>query len=199
VPKDRWEVAVEAGWSLWDGGRTTARTVAEEAHATTALAELDARLHEVKVEVADAFFSAALLQERLREAEALLTDLEARLREVRAQVAAGTALPGDTALVRAELLGARQRVDEMAAGRRAALDVLEELTGGRYPDDEVLVLPDLDERIQAVEPPGSDLGGARSPAAGPRAPAMATTWTRSSSSPPCSPTRPPSPTGSRLA
>jgi len=150
VPKDRWEAALQAEWSLWDGGRTATRTAAEEARSTAAVAELDARLHEVRVEVAEAFFSVALLQERQREAQMLLDDLDARLTEVRAQVEAGAALPGDTALVRAELLGAGQQVDELDAGYRAALDVLGELTGRVYPADEVLRLPELDDRVAVL-------------------------------------------------
>lgn len=149
-PKDRWEAAAGAEWLLWDGGRLDARARAEAARRDAALAELDARLHGVRTGVAEAYYSALLLQERLAETAALLQDLEARLGEIRARVEAGAALPGDTAVVRAELLGARQRADALAAERRAALDVLSERTGRALDPDDVLSLPELENALAAL-------------------------------------------------
>lgn len=149
-PKDRYETTLGADWLVWDGGRTQARQGVEEARLDAELAMLDAELHDVRVQVSDAFFGALLAQERLREGRLLLEDLDARLTEVRAQVRAGTGLPGDTAVVRADLLGARQRVDALEAERRAALDVLGELTGRTLDDAEPLALPELDAAVGAL-------------------------------------------------
>ncbi len=162
-PKDRWEAAARTEWLLWDGGRLGARADVETARRDAALAELDARLHTVRTEVAEAYYSALLVQERLAEVDGLLEDLEARLTEVRARVRAGAALPGDTAVVRAELLGARQRADALEADRRAALDVLSDRTGRALGPGHVLSLPDLEAALAALPPallrpgdPGAD-------------------------------------------
>lgn len=169
-PKDRYETSLEASWLLWDGGRLSARGRVEEARRDAALAALDAELHEVRTQVSEAFFGALLAQERLREARTLLDDLDARLAEVRARVAAGTGLPGDTAVVRAELLAARQQVDALEAEHRAALDVLGQLTGRTLTPAEVLVVPVLEARVTAVAVLGgrgaADAGGTRTGAPG---------------------------------
>lgn len=146
-PKDRYEGSLDATWLLWDGGRLATRGDVERARRDAALATVDAELYELRGAVSDAFFGALLAQERLREAGVLVEDLEARLDEVRAGVAAGAALPGDTAVVRAELLLAGQRVDALDAERRTAMAVLEHLTGRRVGPGDVLVLPDFDAAL----------------------------------------------------
>lgn len=146
-PKSRFEAAVEAQVTLWDGGVLASRREVERARLQAAQAQLAAQLHPLRMEVAEAFFAAFLLQERMAEAGTLLDDLEARLAMVRAQLRAGAALPGDTAALRAELLGAAQQRDELAADRRAALRVLAQLTGRDAGEADVLALPDLDDRM----------------------------------------------------
>ncbi|HEX6912592.1 MAG TPA: TolC family protein, partial [Longimicrobium sp.] len=142
-PRSRFEAALEAQVTLWDGGVLAGRREVERARLQGAQAQLAAQLHPLRMEVAEAFFAAFLLQERMAEVGTLLDDLEARLAMVRAQLRAGAALPGDTAALRAELLGAVQQRDELAADRRAALRVLAQLTGREVGEGDVLALPDL--------------------------------------------------------
>lgn len=142
-PKSRYEAALEAQVTLYDGGVLSGRRDVERARLQTAQAQLAAQLHPLRMEVTEAFFAAFLLQERMAEAGTLLDDLEARLAMVRAQARAGTALPGDTAALRAELLGAAQQRAELAADRRAALHVLAQLTGREVGDADVLALPGI--------------------------------------------------------
>lgn len=146
-PKDRYEIALNVDWSAFDGGARGARRDAERADLAAQLAELTATLHPLRMQVLDAYFNALLLQEGVREIDALIDDLDARLREVRAQVTAGAALPGDTAALRAELLTAMQQRAELAADRRAVLDVLSQLSGRTIAPDDVLALPALDTEI----------------------------------------------------
>ena len=146
-PKSRFEAALEAQVTLWDGGVLAGRREVERARLQAAQAQLAAQLHPLRMEVAEAFFAAFLLQERTAEVGTLLDDLEARLAMVRAQVRAGAARPGDTAALRAELLGAAQQRDELAADRRAALRVLAQLTGRDVGEGDVLALPDRGDQM----------------------------------------------------
>lgn len=149
-PKSRYEARLDVEQLLYDGGRLSRERDVEEAHLRTELARITAELYPLRAEVNQAFFRALLLQERLDEIEALTEDLRARLTLLRAQVREGTALPGDTAVVRAELLGAEQKRSEALADRRAALSVLAELVGRPIRDDDVLVLPDLAPEVAHV-------------------------------------------------
>jgi outer membrane protein TolC len=146
-PKARYEAALEAQVTLYDGGVLGERRNLEYARLRAEEAWIAAQLHPLRMEVTEAFFAAFLLQERAAEAGTLMDDLEARLTMVRAQVRNGAALPGDTAVLRAELLGAGQQRAELAAGRRAALAVLAQLTGRAAGESDVLALPELGGRM----------------------------------------------------
>lgn len=146
-PKERYELALNAGWLLYDGGVVGARRDAERARLATARARLAVELFPLRIEVNESFFRALILQERLREISLLIEDLEARLAEVRDHVRAGAALPGDTAAVVAEVLRAVQHRDEVAADRRASLAVLSKLTGRAIAEGHVLDLPDLTAEV----------------------------------------------------
>lgn len=156
-PKNRYELALNASWVLFDGGVVGGRRDVERAELAAAKARLAAELYPLRMEVMEAFFGALLLQQRVREQDALIEDLQARLSEVREHVGAGTALPGDTAAVKAEVLGAMQGRSEVAANRRASLAVLRELTGREIMEADVLALPELASAVAA----GSDERGLR--------------------------------------
>jgi outer membrane protein TolC len=152
-PKSRIEGALEAQYTLYDGGVLDERRRLERVRLQTAQAQLAAQLHPLRMEVTEAFFAAFLLQERMAEVGTLMEDLEARLDLVRAQVRGGAALPGDTAALRAELLGAAQQRAELAADRRAALAVLGQLAGRAVGEADVLALPELGGVPAADEAP----------------------------------------------
>ena len=114
-----------------------------------ALAEAQARirttLFALRQEVDDAFFAAALLQERETQVTLAITDLEARLREARLRVERGNGVAQRGRVIEATLLQ-RRRGDQLRAGRRAALARLAELTGRSLTQDDRLVLPDAGAR-----------------------------------------------------
>lgn len=149
-PKDRSEATLGVQWMVWDGGLARARQDLETSRLSTAVSTLDATLYRVRVEVSEAFFSALLLQEAVRETDALIEDLEARLTEVRARVAAGAALAGDTALLRAEVLRADQQREALRADRSASLDVLALLTDVTVSESTTLSAPALSQQMESL-------------------------------------------------
>lgn len=139
-PHERVEAALGAEVLLYDGGSVGARREAERAHLAAERAALAAELHPLRMEAAEAYYGALLLQERLRESVVLAEELDARLAEARAAVAAGAALPGDTAALRAELLRVALRQAELRADRLASRAVLGSLAGRQLPEGAVLAL-----------------------------------------------------------
>jgi outer membrane protein TolC len=118
------------------------------------LAEQQARvrtaLFTLRQQVNDAFFAAALLQERVGALQAVIADLEARLNEVGTRVRQGVAIPAESATVEATLLQRQQDRDELAANRRAALARLSTLTGRQIGESQALALPDLWREVEAA-------------------------------------------------
>jgi outer membrane protein TolC len=153
LPKDRWQTTLDLEQRLYDGGDVARRRAVEEARYAEAEAEVDVALYELRSEVNSAFFSAFLLDKRVREFEALVTDLEARLAAVRARVDAGAALGRDAAEIEAELVRAQLRRDEARASRRASLAILSDLIASPVDTAAVLMLPEAEpERSAPTEP-----------------------------------------------
>lgn len=155
APHERYEVALGVEQAIFDGGEVAGRRAVERARRAEERARLASTLHELKAQVAEAYFAALSLDSRVAEQDLLVEDLDARLRETRARVDAGVALQGAAALLEAERLRAEQHIDGLRADRRAALAVLERLTGreltaGEEADrpapraDRPLTLPELD-------------------------------------------------------
>ena len=145
-PKERWEALLGVEQRLLDP-TAAPRAEVERARLQVERAELSAALHPLRAEATEAFFSAWLLQARLAESRTLADDLEARLTVARAAWREGAALAGDTAALRAELLRVEVEREGIAAGRRAALAVLADLTGRPVDEGSVLLLPGLDAAV----------------------------------------------------
>jgi len=114
------------------------RRALERAGLAESEARLEVTLHALRIEAIEAFFAAALMQERAAAIEATITGLEAALDVAAARVREGTALRSEESGLRAELLRRRQDADEARAERIAALEIVGELTGIAIATDAVL-------------------------------------------------------------
>jgi outer membrane protein TolC len=119
------------------------RRAAERAQLAESEARVRTSLFALRQEVNEAFFAAALLQERAGAIATAIADLERRLGETAVRVREGAALPGDTAAIKAVLLRRRQDELELRANRRAALARLAALSGRSIAESDTLALPDL--------------------------------------------------------
>lgn len=150
VPKDRYEAALEVEQVLYDRGLIGGRRDVERARTIETQAHLATTLHELRREVDRAYFSAIALAAQSDEIALLIADLEARLGQARSGVESGVRLPGEAARIEAELLRARQRLDEVHGDRRAAISVLSNLSGDRVEEETVLPLPMLEAEVAAT-------------------------------------------------
>lgn len=142
APKDTLDGYVRFEQPLLDPTRD-ARIAAERARLAEAQQRVRVATYGLRQEVTDAFFAAALLQEKEAQLATVLTDLEARLNETRVRVDERTALPGDAAAIEATLLQRREELAELRANRKGALARLSEVTGKTLTLDDALVLPEL--------------------------------------------------------
>jgi outer membrane protein TolC len=149
APKDTYDAYVRVEQSLIDPTIRSRRAV-ERAELEVAQARVRTALFGVRQDVNDAFFAAALLQERASALAATIGDLETRLRETAARVREGTALIDDASAVEAILLQRQQDAAQIRANRRAALARLGELTHRRIAEDDVLALPELTAEVAAT-------------------------------------------------
>jgi outer membrane protein TolC len=146
IPHDSYDAHMSVEQRLFDP-TIGPRRAAEHARLAEEEAGVRTTLYGVRREVNESFFTAALLQSRADELNAMITDLEAQLRVVQARVQEGAALAGEAATIEAELLRRRQDAEELRADRTTALTVLGDLAGRTIHDTDVLALPDLDTAV----------------------------------------------------
>lgn len=145
-PKGTVDASVRLDQRLYDP-TIQPRLAVEKARLSESQARIRTALFALRQEVNDAFFAAALLQERSRALAATLADLEARLRETNVRVREGAALASDAASVEAALLQRRQDDDALLASRIAALKRLANLTGRELGENDPLAAPDLNVAV----------------------------------------------------
>jgi outer membrane protein TolC len=142
APKDNYDLYGRVEQRLFDTS-VKAQTAVERAQLLEQQARVRAAVYAIRQQVNDAFFAAAMLQQRANVVAATVTELEGRLRESNARVREGTALPADAAAIEATLLQRQQDADELRANVRAALARLSTITGRPVAPDSIPVIPDL--------------------------------------------------------
>lgn len=141
-PHENYDARVVAQQRLYDPAIAPRRAV-EDAQLAESQARLRVSLFGLRQNVNDVFFASLRAQEQIAELQTTITDLEAHAHVAESRVREGAALPSEELALRAELLRRRQSVAEFAATRRAALEVLADLTGQSLDSVSVLGTPDL--------------------------------------------------------
>jgi outer membrane protein TolC len=145
-PKATYDSFLRIEQRLFDPARGP-QSALERAQLGEQHARVRTALFALRQQVNDAFFAAALLQERANAVRAVIVDLEARLKEIDSRVGEGTAIPAESAAVQAALLQRQLDLEELTANRRAALAVLSTLTGRQVNETQTLAIPDLAARV----------------------------------------------------
>ncbi len=120
-----------------------ARRADQRAQLAESQAQVRTSLYALRREVNDAYFTAALLGERLRLLESAIGDLAVRLTDATARLREGSSLPSDSAAIAATILLRRQDELDLLAARHAALMRLGALAGRSIGDSAALGLPEL--------------------------------------------------------
>lgn len=126
--RDSYDARLDVRQPIFDPTIGSRRSL-ERASQAEVEARIETALYRLRTEAIEAYFAAALLQERAAAIDATVEGLEAALDVAAARVREGTALRSEAAELRAELLRRRQDGDEARVDRLAALQVLRELTG----------------------------------------------------------------------
>jgi len=140
-PHDPYDAPLGVQQSLFDP-TTSARRNVERAQLAESQAQTRTTLFGLRQEVNEAFYTGAVINQRLAEVGSAIVDLTARLRETVIRLREGAALPGDTAAIAATLLQREQDRMQLEGDRRAAVARLSELVGHPVSERAALVVAD---------------------------------------------------------
>jgi outer membrane protein TolC len=142
APKENVDISGRVEQRLFDRS-IAAQAAVERAQRVEQQARVRTAMFGIRQQVNDAYFAAALLQQRVNVVSATSRELEGRLQEANARVREGTSLPADAAAIEAALLQRQQDESELRANISAALARLATIVGRPIAADAVPVLPDL--------------------------------------------------------
>ena len=148
-PHDTYDARLSAQQRLYDPS-ISARRAIERAQTAESQSRVRTALYSITESVNTAFFAALRSQSQIAELETTVADLDAQLAVAGARVAEGTALPGESNTLRAEILRRRQAVAEQRAMRRAAIAILSDLVGQQIDSAAALSPPDLNAEVASA-------------------------------------------------
>ncbi|HEX6575286.1 MAG TPA: TolC family protein [Gemmatimonadaceae bacterium] len=140
--KDTYDAYAAVQQRIYDPSLRSRHSV-ERAQLAESQARVRTAIYSLNESANSAFFIALRAQSQIAELETTVTDLEAQLQVASSRVKAGTALASESNALQAEILRRRQSVAQQRAARKAALEVLSDVTGQAIDTSIALATPDL--------------------------------------------------------
>lgn len=147
VPRTNVQLALEAGYLVYDGGLREARLALERSRLEVDQQQLKTELYALREKVEKAYFGALLIQEQQKIVELTRADIAAKAAQLEAAVQNGVALESDLKKLQVELLKLDATLEALESDRRAALAVLLSLTGLEPGAAPKLELPAFEENL----------------------------------------------------
>ena len=110
--KLQYKVGVDLSQTIWDGGASKSRREIARADNAEHQAALDVQLYAIRERVEGLFFGVLLVEEQIKQTQAVLTLLQSNLDRMRAMKANGTAMQSDVDMVEAQYLSASQQLTQ---------------------------------------------------------------------------------------
>ena len=129
IRKDQYKVAIDVSQNIWDGGQSKANRVIAEAEAAEQHSRVDVSLYDLQTRIQNLYFGILLLDERIAQTETLINVLDANLNRMRTYYKNGVATQSDVDAVEAELLTARQTLNQVEASQASYRRMLEVFIG----------------------------------------------------------------------
>lgn len=129
IRKEQYRAAIDVSQTIWDGGHSRARRALTEADEEEQHRRVDVDLYALMSRIDDLYFGILLLDARTAQTETRIGLLESNLARLRVCVGNGVAMPSDADAVEAELLTARQLLDQIGSSRASYRRMLELFIG----------------------------------------------------------------------
>ena len=129
ISRDQYKIAVDVSQHIWDGGKSKADKAIAEAEAEEQRSRVDVSLYELQSRVDNLYFGILLLDERKAQTEALIEVLASNLARLQTYYKNGVAMQADVDAVEAELLTARQSLEQVESSRASYRRMLEIFIG----------------------------------------------------------------------
>jgi outer membrane protein TolC len=141
ISKDQYKVYGEINQTLYDGGAVRTQIAIQKTNANVETQKLEVELYKLNERVNQIFFSVLMLDEQLKQNALLANDIQLGIKKIQAFINNGTAFKSNGNTLKAELLKTGQRTTELAANRKAYLEMLGLLINRDLSDSTTLAKP----------------------------------------------------------
>jgi len=141
LSKDQYKGTLDLVQPIYDGGIIGTQKKLQHATTNVESQRVEVDLYQLKLKVTAYFFTALLMEENIRLMNLVKEDLGNNIKKVSAQAENGIATNSNVDILKAELLKTSQKVIEFNATRKAALQMLEILTGTAIAENTSLAKP----------------------------------------------------------
>lgn len=124
VTKDRYNAYAELQQTIWDGGISKSNKTLEEAILRSNLSELEVELYQLNQQVAQAFFTAFIVDQQKAVLEAQIKTLNERLKMVESGIRNGVIEKSAALVLQAEILSLEQNTIQLDAAKSTAVQML---------------------------------------------------------------------------
>ncbi|MCH5327397.1 MAG: TolC family protein [Coprobacter sp.] len=140
--KDQYKIALDIYQNIWDGGQNRARREEIKAGAEEQRRAAEVDLYALEERIDDLYFGILLLDGQIEQAEAKLTLLRRNFDKIQSYCRNGAAMQADADAVEAEMLAAKQMLEQATLSRLCFRQMLE-LFIGRPLNDTRLPVPEV--------------------------------------------------------
>lgn len=141
LSKDQYKGTLDIVQPVYDGGVISTQKKLQHATTNVESQRVEVDLYQLKLKVSGYFFTALLMEENIRLMNLVKEDLGNTVKKVSAQAANGIATNSNVDVLKAEMLKTAQKIIEFNAARKAAMQMLEILTGTAIAENTSFVRP----------------------------------------------------------
>ncbi len=129
IRKDQYKIGIDVSQNIWDGGKSKASKAITIAEANEQRLHTDVSLYDLQARVNNIYFGILLLEERITQTNALIALLDNNLSRMRTYHNNGVATQADVDIIEAELLTAKQTLNQLESSRASYRHMLETFIG----------------------------------------------------------------------
>ena len=141
LSKDQYKGTLDILQPVYDGGVISTQKKLQHATTNVESQRVEVDLYQLRSKVNGYFFTALVMEEKIRVMSLVKADLDNNIKKLTAQAANGIATNSNVDVLKAELLKTSQKIIEYNAARKAAIQMLEILTGTAIAESTSFVKP----------------------------------------------------------
>ena len=141
--RDQYRASVDINQMIFDWGRIKAAKDQENINLKISQQTTQIELNKIKEQVNKFFFAVLILQCNHNQLNVMVENIEAKQKSVESGVKNGVLLSSNINVLQAEKIKLKQSIYEIQMQRKAAIDVLSEITGSAISYDTKFQIPDV--------------------------------------------------------